>query len=121
MIEIELDAEDWACAGLRLVNDERRPSPDENNLAKTLAAPAERKPRIRRPTLEKQLKAVWKAARAAGVSVAVIVGHDTVTVAPAPGRANVSSSDAPDIVPAVGGDINEWDRDLGTNSPSLRQ
>lgn len=64
------------------------------------------KRRVRRPTLASQLRAIWKAARAESVTVAVTVEDGKVSATPVNDTAT---------------DSNEWDRELGTNPPSLRQ
>lgn len=110
MIETQLDREDLACAGLRRVDDDGWPRSD---LGEALAKPPTPKRRERKPTLESQLRQVWKAAQAAGVPVTVSIegAAGKVTVSPRP--ANTAA--APDS------DLNEWDRDLGTHPPEVRQ
>ncbi len=111
---IELQREELACAGFRRANDDwdtRLWFPDAGDLAKAL--PARR--RERKPSLASQLKQVWKAAKDAGVSVVVTIeGVGKVTAQPA--RA---ADLPPDILGA--GEMNEWDRDLGTHPPEVRQ
>ncbi len=106
MTEIDLDREELACAGLLRANDDDDWRPDAGD-RRALAGPPTPKRRIRRPTLESQLREVWKAARAAGVHVAVTVEVGKVTATP--------------VNACTNSDINEWDRDLGTNPPSPRQ
>jgi hypothetical protein len=48
---------------------------------------------LHRPTLESQVRQILKAARAAGVSLAVIVEGDTVTGTPARGIAPANRED----------------------------
>jgi hypothetical protein len=79
------------------------------DLGKAPCSPEQPKRRVRRPTLASQLRQIWKAARAAGVHVAVAVEAGKVTATPVNGAAVADS------------DVNEWDRDLGTHPPSLRQ
>jgi hypothetical protein len=149
MIELDLDRETLDCLGMRLANDEWGlffgesnleqalaalvPTPQDADLSlflpvvpqpirtprevvkpvgdldKALGSPAQPKRRVRRPTLASQLLQIWKAARAAGVHVAVTVEAGKVTATPVNGGAIVNS------------DNNEWDRDLGTNPPEIRQ
>jgi hypothetical protein len=47
------------------------------------AAPKQR--RIRRPSLESQVRQLWKAAQAAGVQIAVTIEGDKITATPARG------------------------------------
>jgi len=77
------------------------------DLGKALASPPKR--RVRRPTLASQLLQIWKAARAAGVHVAVTVEAGKVTATPVRGNATAD------------GDFNEWDRELGTGQTEVRQ
>jgi hypothetical protein len=79
------------------------------DLEKVLASPEQPKRRVRRPTLTSQLLQIWKAARAAGVHVAVTVEAGKVTATPVKGNA------------AADGDFNEWDRELGTGQTEVRQ
>jgi hypothetical protein len=78
-------------------------------LGKALASPEQPKRRVRRPTLARQLLQIWKAARAAGIHVAVTVEAGKVTATPVKGNA------------AADGDFNEWDRELGTGQTEVRQ
>jgi len=71
--------------------------------------PARPKRRVRRPGIASTAKQLWKAARDADVSIALTVEGGKVIATPVKGTAVADS------------DINEWDRDLGTNPPSLRQ
>jgi hypothetical protein len=60
------------------------------------SAPKQR--RIRRPSLESQVRQLWKAAHAAGVQIAVTIEGDTVTATPTRGAAAPSEqpqADAP--------------------------
>jgi hypothetical protein len=102
MIDLDdLNAEDLACAGLfrRVTDDAWRFFPDVD-LAKALtkpgelaavsegrgnrgAPPATPARRIRRPTLEVQLRQVWKAARAAGVPIVIAIEGDRLIASPA--------------------------------------
>jgi hypothetical protein len=78
------------------------------DLEPALAPPAPKR-RVRKPSLASQAKQLWKGARAAGISVAMTIEGDKLTATPVTGTAGANS------------DLNEWDRDFGTNSPSLRQ
>ena len=83
MIELDLDAEDWRCAGFwRVTDDDWRVFSAADRL-EALIASAPPKRRVRRPSLESQLRQLWKAARAAGVPIAVTIEGDTVTATPA--------------------------------------
>lgn len=79
-------------------------------LSDVLAGPQTPKSkRVRRPTLASQAAQLWRAAHAAGLNVVVAIEAGKVTATP------VAGTDA------VGGEINEWDRDLGTNTAQIRQ
>lgn len=106
-----LDAEDWRCAGFWRADDDWRVFTAAGPV-EALAAPATpARRRVRKPTLESQLRQVWKAARQAGVQIAVTIEGEAgkLTVTPAKGTAIAYS------------DLNEWDRDLGTHPPEVRQ
>ena len=106
----DLDTEDLRCAGLRRASDDEWRLPlDAGDLAQAFPPSAAPKRRERKPTLASQLGAVWKAARAAGVQVAVTVEAGKVTAIPVNGAAVADS------------DVNEWDRDLGTHPAEVRQ
>jgi hypothetical protein len=63
----------------------------------TLAAPPARSRRVRRPSLESQVRQMLKAGQAAGVQIAVTVEGDKVTATPTRGAAEPRSDtqDAP--------------------------
>jgi hypothetical protein len=79
------------------------------DLDPALSPPAPKR-RIRKPSLASQAKQLWKGARGAGLLVALTVEGDKLTATPVKGTTLADSDN-----------INEWDRDLGTNPPSLRQ
>jgi hypothetical protein len=139
MTELDLTAEDLACAGLRRVTDEWRLGLKLSNLDRfpvaggkaagdieqavtALAPPTPPKRRIRKTTLASQLRQVWKAAQAAGVQVTVSIEGALLTATPM-SRGTVAPGDAAPQGPTTANDTcNEWDRDLGAAPPTpLRQ
>lgn len=83
-------------------------------IAKRLSAllSARREPRrIRRPSLESTVRQVLKAAQAAGLMVAVTIEGQAGKVTATPVKEGAVAA----------ADINEWDRDLGTHPPEVRQ
>jgi hypothetical protein len=131
----DLDDEDLACAGLRRRPDKWSFKAMEREVAaakeEAVGGPQEARTQpltpkqrhIRRPSLESQVRQLLKAAHAAGVQIAVTVEGDKVTATPARGVAPAPTEKAAPVntTAVADSDINEWDRDLGTLPPSLRQ
>jgi hypothetical protein len=124
VIELDLDRETLDSLGMRIADDEwdwrRLPEMSDHAKAGTdwagplrqgNAQAVTRRRRLRQLTLASQLLQIWKAARAAGVHVAVTAEAGKLTATPVIGAA-VANSD---------NNVNEWDRDLGTNPPEIRQ
>jgi hypothetical protein len=101
----EMNADDLACAGLHRAGADDwsfRSIEREINQVATHAvalAPAEPRRRVRRPSLESQVRQMLKAGQAAGVQIAVTVEGGKVTASPARGGsvrlADTSEPDAP--------------------------
>jgi hypothetical protein len=103
----DLDADDLACAGLHRAGDSwssiaRSIEREINQAADRLAAmkpPAEPRRRVRKPSLESQVRQMLKAGQAAGVQIAVTVEGGKVTASPARvgsvRQADTSEPDAP--------------------------
>jgi hypothetical protein len=118
MIDLDnLTAEDLACLGLHRADDEWsfeatereiEPDADDRALKAFAAASVPRQRRIRRPSLERTVRQMLKAAQAAGVTIEGEAGKVTATLVK--GAAAAADSD-----------FNEWDRDLGTHPPEVRQ
>jgi hypothetical protein len=117
-----LETEDLACLGLHRADNEWSfgaiereidPDADYRLLKAFIASSAPPKRRIRRPSLESTVRQMLKAAQAAGVTIAVTIEGEAgkVTATPVKGAA----------VAAADSDFNEWDRDLGTHPPEVRQ
>ena len=122
MIDLDgLDAEDLSCLGLHRVSDDdwdwrnwpEAAAADDRLLKAFVASSAPPKRRIRRPSFESTVRQMLKAAQAAGVTIAVTIEGEAgkVTATPVKGAA----------VAAADSDFNEWDRDLGTHPPEVRQ
>jgi hypothetical protein len=116
-----LTAEDLACLGLHRADDEWSfeaiereidPDADDRALKAFAAASAPRQRRIRRPSLESTVRQMLKAAQAAGVTIAVTIEGEAGKVTATPVKGAVAAADS---------DFNEWDRDLGTHPPEVRQ
>jgi hypothetical protein len=100
----DLDAESLDCLGLHRADaydvEERRARAERHAAYIDAMAPApEPRRRVRKPSLESQVRQVMKAAKAAGVSIALTVEGDTVTATPM-SRAATQVSEPPADAPA---------------------
>jgi hypothetical protein len=94
-----LDDEDLRCAGLHRDNEWKafeREIAAEKAIAGAQTGPtppAPKPPRIRRPSLESQVRQLLKAAQVAGVQIAVTVEGDKVTATPVRGSSPANRED----------------------------
>jgi hypothetical protein len=97
----DLDDEDLRCAGLHRDN-EWKAFDREIAADKAIAGaqtgptpPAPKPPRIRRPSLESQVRQLLKAAQVAGVQIAVTIEGDKVTATPVRGSSPATAKIQP--------------------------
>jgi hypothetical protein len=96
-----LDDEDLRCAGLHRDNEWKafeREIAAEKAIAGAQTGPtppAPKPPRIRRPSLESQVRQLLKAAQVAGVQIAVTIEGDKVTATPVRGSSPATAKIQP--------------------------
>jgi hypothetical protein len=130
----DLTAEDLDSVGYRRVGDswssigrsiDREIAAEKSTLVFKADPPA-RQRRARKPSLESQVRSLGRASKAAGVAISLTIERGVVTASPSRGQVpQVAEFDGHSASPralfTADPDLNEWDADLGIQTPSLRQ